>query len=523
MVALAHTIYRIIISSSIESGETFVRRCSLHARTVLEQAQTVLQLHHALCWGKHGLTVLRQRGPVRSPTVARQMVKALMREQGSPRGNERYGFATIPARPIFSKSERDRAAEHIVCTREGLGMVMERTRGSETSRDRWNALQQEGRARLGMVSGRDSMPQKERAQLQATTVEGHNRLGWLEERNAASQASRECIGEQQRGERSRLHGNIQSPRDLLGKLELAVLRNNHDISRAKMGFVSQFGGERGVTSEADLIALNKCEREQRARLGMMSARTSTDWSNNRREAGLRAEAMRQGEVERLRLYADETRTAMPQPERSEICGRTREGRERLGMLDIRTSLSQPELSDISANALEGRSRLGFIDGRTHLHEATRLSNIEKGREQYQRLGFITHSGPRRLQTATATSSRTQLTEDVINKVREEQEHGRSRAGFLEERTISTVEGRSATNNVRRDDRHRFGMVSSRNTTTFVDRSRPLTARSRQESSMSMHFGPLSAQEARMGTLLINGAKPYHRKAARSRQQSRVRV
>ena len=430
------------------------------------------------------------------------MVKALKQEQGSPRGRARYGFDPQPAATL-SSSERSRATEHIVQTRLGFGMRWGHRdeASSPRQRARHTAVQEESRARLGMLNDRDVMPRAQRVQLVETKQVERDRLGWLEERDAASDSARNRIHSEKQESRARL--GMHSARDYLTTPEVAAHFDSNDDARVKLGFASQFGRERKALSSADLRRVQDTKLEERARLGMIDAPATTDWARNKREARLRKDTTDNADISRVRLYADEGRTFMPDPARLSAEDQTREGRCRLGFVEgrefvdkvaPRAVLKDHARMDVIGGAVEGRSRLGMLDeGRTFLDESSRASMEEKSRELYRRLGMINNDGPRRLRTAT--SIRTQSTEDVRMAADFTRGQDRDRFGMVQDRTFPSEAVRSVAQSARMDDRSKLGMVWPGN--SFGSNGRTATPRSRSAASCSMHF--TNSVTPRLGT------------------------
>ena len=430
------------------------------------------------------------------------MVKALKQEQGSPRGKARYGFGDPQPLATLSAAERSRATEHILQTRHGFGMRWGHRDepSSPVQRDRSAAQQEESRARLGMLNDRDIMPRAQRAQLVANKQVERDRLGWLEERDAASHSARERIHSEKQESRARL--GMHSARDRLTAPEVAAHFDSNDDARVKLGFASQFGSERKSLSSAELGQVRDTKVEERARLGMIDAPLTTDWATNRREARLRKDATDNADIARVRLYANEGRTFMPDPARLSVEDQTREGRNRLGFLEGRAfvdktaprdRLDDDTRMDVTGRIVEGRHRLGFLEGRTFLEDSSRASIEERSKEMYLRLGMINDDGPRRLRTSR--SVRTPSTDEVRTAAELARSRDRNRFGMIQDRTRPTEAVRSVANDARMDDRSRSGMVWSGD--SFGGKGRACTPRSRSAASCSMHF--TNSVTPRLGT------------------------
>ena len=441
------------------------------------------------------------------------MVKALQREQGSPRGRARFGFADDqPPQGKLSDADRSKAIEHIQQTRAGFGFLWgvrdDPTPNSQRSHLETTAV--ENRSRLGFLIDRDTMPAEQRVGLTTQKQEERNRLGMLDERITGSESERGRIHAERLEARGRL--GMESHRHRWSEREVAAHFDGNQQARTKLGFASQFGDERRSTSEADLRGVVNTKVEERARLGMISARSSTDWEANRGDAKLRSWFFDKGDVERVRLYADEGRTFMRTPRREVVMDMTHEGRCRLGMLEgkgfadkvaPRSVLDRPKRAFAEDMAIVQRSRLGMVEGvgfqdkvapRTVLDAPPKAQMLEKSTENYTRLGMIHNDGPQRLRTSTTI--RDTPTAELRATAELAQSRGRSRMGFIEERTASTPAVRSRADQARRDARDRFNMLYT-GSPFDGDRSQNLTPRAAPAAGCSMHF--TNSVTPRLGT------------------------
>ena len=121
---------------------------------------------------------------------------------------------------------------------------------------------------------------------------------------------------------------------------------------------------------------------------------------------------------------------------------THEGRCRLGMLEgkgfadkvaPRSVLDRPKRAFAEDMATVQRSRLGMVEA--VLDAPTKAQMLDKSTENYTRLGMIHNDGPQRLRTSTTI--RDTPTAELRATAELAQSRGRSRMGFIEERTAPT--------------------------------------------------------------------------------------
>ena len=387
----------------------------------------------------------------------------------SPRGPARYGFAEPGQPPRLSESERSKSTQHLQQERlnHGARWGHRDQPFSDGELAKLESSHIENRCRLGWHSDRSHMNANDRTRLDP--FEGYARLGMLEERDVGSKTARAAI-EKDRSEGRRRLGWM-AVRSSMTAQERSAAHGVVNHRASGLGFVSQFGGDRGITSKVERNRIGAGREEERSRFGWASEPAATDSTKRRHEASIRKHANEKAVVSQLRLYADEPRSEPSPPQREFVRTLMDEGRARLGMIMERSPSSGP-LQGLDEN----RCRLGFLEERTFQSKADRAQMVAKSADNYARLGMCEE------RDAPTAAARHQAANYAANNV------ARMGMAFEGARVFSPAVRQRAVA-ARREDRHRMGQQSSRDTEAvrLEGKGRALTPR-RAFHSSSWHWG-----------------------------------